>query len=351
MANLVGTSGNDTIVGTDDDDLIDAGGGNDHVEGRGGNDTIYGGAGDDDLFGGDGDDLIYGGDGDDIITGNAGSDTLIGGTGNDIFYGVTPGDVIDGGEGYDRIIFDRSFPEGWRYEVEYDPDNLMNGTIHFFDEDDTPQGMATFVNIDKVDGAPITPPCFTPGTMIATPSGERAIETLKAGDKVLTRDNGIREIRWTGARQMNPMELSRHAHLRPIHIRQGALGNDLPERNMMVSPNHRMLVSSDKTALYFEESEVLVAAKYLTGLDGVSVAGVPVITYIHIMFDQHEIILSDGCWTESFQPGDQSLAGIGNAQRQELFELFPELENIDNVGAFGAARRILKKHEAQLLTR
>ena len=69
------------------------------------------------------------------------------------------------------------------------------------------------------------------------------------------------------------------------------------------------------------------------------------------MFDQHEVVLSDGAWTESFQPGDHSLAGIGNAQRNEIFELFPELESAEGLKAYHSARRSLKKHEAQLLTR
>jgi ABC-type branched-subunit amino acid transport system ATPase component len=118
---------------------------------------------------------------------------------------------------------------------------------------------------------------------------------------------------------------------------------------MMVSPNHRMLVANDKTALYFEESEVLVAAKHLTGLEGVEVVDVNWTTYVHVMFDQHEVILSDGTWSESFQPGDQTLDAMGNAQRNEIFELFPELKTRDGIEGYISARRSLKKHEARLL--
>ena len=67
--------------------------------------------------------------------------------------------------------------------------------------------------------------------------------------------------------------------------------------------------------------------------------------------DQHEVILSDGTWTESFQPGDLSLAGIGNAQRTEILELFPELATREGVDGYTSARRTLKKHEAKLLTK
>jgi hypothetical protein len=75
------------------------------------------------------------------------------------------------------------------------------------------------------------------------------------------------------------------------------------------------------------------------------------VTYIHFMFDQHEVVLSNGCWTESFQPGDHTLQGIGNAQRTEILELFPELGTKQGLAGYQAARRSLKRHEAMLLAR
>jgi len=116
----------------------------------------------------------------------------------------------------------------------------------------------------------------------------------------------------------------------------------------MVSPNHRVLVSNDKTALHFDEREVLVAAKHLTGLAGVSVVEGAGVAYFHLLFDQHEVILSNGTWTESFQPGEQTLRGIGNAQRTELLELFPDLAEEVGLTGYEAARRSLKRHEAAL---
>jgi len=148
---------------------------------------------------------------------------------------------------------------------------------------------------------------------------------------------------------MSGEELTAKEHLRPVLIRQGALGNDLPERDMMVSPQHRVLVANDKTALYFEEREVLVAAKHLTDMEGIDVVEVSHTSYIHVMFDQHEVILSDGTWTESFQPGDMSLAGVGDAARDEILELFPELATREGIAAYAAARKSLKKHEAKLV--
>ncbi|WP_372574358.1 Hint domain-containing protein [Ruegeria jejuensis] len=175
--------------------------------------------------------------------------------------------------------------------------------------------------------------CFTPGTLIATPKGERKVEELRAGDRVVTRDNGIRKLSWTGLRRVSARQMVRAGHLQPILIRAGALDFELPERDMLVSPNHRVLVASDQTALYFEEREALAAAKHLTGLVGILRAELPEISYVHIAFDTHEVVLSDGAWSECFQPADPSRTGVGggNAQRNELYELFPALKTRQNI--------------------
>lgn len=220
--------------------------------------------------------------------------------------------------------------------------NGIDGTVEFLNGGCGVTGSVNFTNIEKVI-------CFTPGTLIATLTGERKLESLREGDKVVTRDNGIQEVRWIGRRQLTDQDLARAQHLRPVRIRAGALGGGLPERDMVLSPNHRVLVSNDKTALYFDDREVLVASKHLTGLDGVDEIEVNMVTYIHFMFDQHEVVLSDGSWTESFQPGDISLDGLVNAQRTEIFELFPELKTAEGMKDYPAARRSLKKHEARAL--
>lgn len=191
--------------------------------------------------------------------------------------------------------------------------------------------------------------CFTPGTKIATLKGEVLVENLVAGDKVVTRDNGIQDIRWTGQKKIDWRVMTTNPHLKPVLVRQGSLGNNLPERDLMVSPNHRVLVANERTALQFDEAEVLVAAKHLIG--GISVRSIDSMgtTYIHFMFDRHEVVLSDGIWSESFQPTDTSLKGFGNSQRAEIFEIFPDLETSDGRAAFGSARRTLTKDEASQL--
>ncbi|MGH1368913.1 MAG: Ig-like domain-containing protein, partial [Maritimibacter sp.] len=332
-----GGDGDDVIYGQDDDDVL---------YGDEGDDTIDGGIDEDMIFGGEGDDVLLGGAGDDIIDGGEGEDEAFGGDDRDTFLNVGPNDYVDGNEGgddWDTLDLRGSAPVGGGLKVTKDPDNEENGVVEFFDDEGNSTGTMEFYNIEDVV------PCFTPGTLIATPKGERLVEELQMGDKVITRDNGIQEIRWIGAKPMDWKTLNSNEHLKPVLIRAGSLGNGLPERDMLVSPNHRILVANDRTALYFDEREVLASAKHLVDNKTISTVDVKDVTYIHFMFDHHEVVLSDGAWTESFQPGDYSLKGIGNSQRQELFELFPELETQEGIEDFSAARRVLKKHEAQML--
>ena len=370
---LYGGDGNDTIYGRDDNDILFGGAGNDELFGgvdndrlRGGegDDTLNGDEGNDTLIGGRGNDLLNGGEGDDFIRGGRGNDTIFGGSGADFMFGGADRDVFNitagqgagstiyggaAGDDFDRLLI-RGAPATYRVvETWLDSDgNGINGRVDYFDGAGNVVGSVTFENIEEI----ATTPCFTPGTMIATPKGEVPVEQKpKAGDRIITRDNGIEELRWIGQRKFDWAHLTANPHLRPIMVRRGSLGNGLPERDMMLSPNHRVLVSNDRTSLYFDEHEVLVAAKHLVGGKGIFEVESIGTAYIHLMFDQHEVVLSDGAWTESFQPGDYSLNGMGNAQRNEIYELFPELKTKAGLEDYTAARRTLKKHEAKLLVR
>lgn len=192
-------------------------------------------------------------------------------------------------------------------------------------------------------------PCFTPGTAIATPKGEVLAEDLRIGDRIVTRDNGLQPITWIGKKRIDYKQLNALPTVRPILIKEGAIGGGLPERDMLVSPSHRMLIVSEFAQLYFDRAEVLVAAKHMLNMDGVEISNQPYITYLPIMCENHEIILSDGTWSESFQPGDFTLKGFDSAQREELFLLFPELETPEGVAAYSAARRSLSRRESKML--
>jgi hypothetical protein len=164
---------------------------------------------------------------------------------------------------------------------------------------------------------------------------------------ILTRDNGFQPLIWAGQRHLSASDLVVQPRLCPVRIGAGALGHGLPVRDMMVSPQHRMLVDGPRAEMLFGESEVLVAATHLTGLPGIEGLGPQGITYVHIMFDGHEIVCADGAWSESFQPAQRMMDGMGREQIEELLALFPELAV--NEVAFPSARQTLKAHEAKVL--
>lgn len=171
--------------------------------------------------------------------------------------------------------------------------------------------------------------CFGRGTLIETPTGPRLIEDLRVGDLVLTKDNGAQPVRWIGSRMLR-VELMLSPKLRPIRIRAGALGNGTPTSDLIVSPQHRVLVRSRVARRMFDTDEILVAAKQLLQLDGIDIAeDMQEVEYFHILFDQHEVVVSNGAETESFYPGPQGLKSVGHAAQKEIFALFPELRDHD----------------------
>lgn len=169
-------------------------------------------------------------------------------------------------------------------------------------------------------------PCFARGVMIATPDGDVAIETLEVGDLVLTGDRGAQPIRWIGQAKLAARDLASRECLRPIRIAAGALGESSPRTDLVVSPQHRIVVRSKVAQRMFGTPEVLVAAKQLCQIDGIDIAtDLDVVEYFHMLFDQHEVVFSNGAETESLYPGPEALKAIGEAARHEILTLFPEL--------------------------
>lgn len=190
--------------------------------------------------------------------------------------------------------------------------------------------------------------CFTPGTMIATRDGQKRIETIEPGDLVLTRDNGHHPVSWVGTHVLNQNDKA--CISKPIVIQANALGEEFPERDLCVSADHHMLIQSERAAQLFDEREVLVPAQYLTKLPGVSVASESATTYLHLLFDRHEIIMANGGWAESFLPGPDTMLGLKRAARDDVLALFPQLEQAKQVKNYDSARRLLKAYEAHMLT-
>lgn len=191
--------------------------------------------------------------------------------------------------------------------------------------------------------------CFTPGTRIETPEGPRLVEELREGDHVQTKDDGAQEIQWIGSRRMTGARLFAMPRLRPIRIRAGALGVERPEEELLVSPEHRMLISGDVARALFNTSEVLVAAKDLLNNATVTVdLAVREVTYIHLLLPRHQILWANGIETESFHPASATLSTLDEADRLRLLARYPAMEKAPlTYGGF--ARRSLSGSEAAIL--
>ncbi|MBI1492854.1 Hint domain-containing protein [Halocynthiibacter styelae] len=212
------------------------------------------------------------------------------------------------------------------------------GNYEITDGDEDGQiGNISFSNFETIKFEVV---CFVQGTRILTDLGEVAIEDLQPGDMVKTLDNGYQPIRWIGSKTV-PAE----GHLAPVLIREGALDNS---RDLLVSPQHRMLLRDWRLELITDSNEALVPAKHLVNDTTILRRPGGDVEYFHMLFDTHQIVFSEGAPSESFHPGETSMGSFSDAARQEIYEIFPELEA--NVHSYGpSARMTLKPWEMRAL--
>jgi len=325
------------------------------------------------------DDILSGGDGDDSIDGGLGDDTLTGGAGNDVFFElagqgadtITDFNVGNTGAIDDGIQTNNDFVNlepffnaatlaavnsaGGSFSNPLDmlradaADGRIDGEIATIDfsaqigdvdlvlQDGT-GGFVTGTDL-TFDNTNV---CFTKGTLIETPGGLTPIEQLRAGDMVLTMDDGPQPIRWIGSNDIAPEVLAQQPRLRPIRIRAGALGLNMPKRDLMVSPQHRVFVRSIVANRMFGNFEVLVPANKLVTCDGIEIANDVVdVSYWHMLFDKHQIVWSNGAPTESLFAGPQAMLAVSPEASEEIKSLFPHILEPDFVPV--SARMIPEK--------
>lgn len=192
--------------------------------------------------------------------------------------------------------------------------------------------------------------CFTPGTRILTPDGTCPVEEITPGQTILTRDNGLQEVLWTGQHRLGGARLFAMPHLRPIRLRAGALATGIPDGDLIVSPEHRLLVTGASARALFGETEVLVEARDLLDDRRVTVEhGLTEVTYIHLLTARHQVIWANGVATETFHPARADLTLIDPTARGALLSSAPGIAA--DPAAYGAdARRCLTRPEAAILT-
>ncbi len=198
------------------------------------------------------------------------------------------------------------------------------------------------------DNAPLVI-CFTQGTMILTEHGERPVEDLAVGDLVQTQNSGLQPIRWISSRHLDSVFLAGAAHMNPVLILAGALRPNVPSRDLLVSPQHRMCLEVATAQLLFGSDRVLVAAKHLINDRTIREArDLGHVTYFHMLFDAHQIVFANGAPSESLHTGDVALSALDKSARDEVLELFPELINRQTIGE-KTAYPVLKSYEVRVL--
>lgn len=203
-------------------------------------------------------------------------------------YADAPTNVISGLQAGDFISILDATITGFHYtaatgnlELDFAGKPALNVTL---------DNNATNLGNLALQGGEITIACFYPGTRIAVPGGEAAVETLETGDLVRTVSGAVRRIRWMG-RQPVSTRFGDPLRVLPIRIRAGALGAGLPARDLLLSPAH---------AVFFE-GILIQAGALVNGTSIVREAAVPeVFTYHHIALDSHELLLAEGLAAESF---------------------------------------------------
>lgn len=320
------------------------------------------------LFGEGGNDQLIGGDGRDTLIGGAGADTLTGGDGPDLFVVDTGGDVITdfdattgifGGPAPNQTDNDFVDLSAFYNETTLAAWNAANpGSFHLrpidwlrADQADGSLDTAGGLRILGADGLAVDADqmgfentgviCFAAGTLIATPRGEIPVEALRSGAHVLTLDHGAQPIVWAAA---TAQVWSAGAHPdKPILIRAGSLGRGVPHRDLVLSPQHRVMISGPEDPV-----GMFVPAKSLIGLHGIrQMSGCRSVVYHHIMLERHQVVVSNGTPTESFYPGRMALKMMAPHLRAAALHALTGATKGAGLAAYPLARKTLRMQDAR----
>jgi len=187
-----------------------------------------------------------------------------------------------------------------------------------------PRTEYTLVGVDTSDArrrfAEAACVAFTRGTRITMATGAQvAIEDLKLGDRVLTRDDGPKEIRWIGHNTRRAV-----GDFAPVLIRKGALNN---ENDLIVSPDHRLFIYQRDDAIGAGRSEVLVKVRHL--INGSTVVRLEggFVDYFQLLFDSHQIIYAEGIAAESLLVDPRTRAALPDEVDAALAKALPGHED------------------------
>lgn len=166
---------------------------------------------------------------------------------------------------------------------------------------------------------------FTRGTHITMSSGEqRLIEDLKVGDRILTRDDGVQDIRWIGQTTVRAV-----GEFAPIKIRAGTLNND---HDLIVSPDHRLFIYQRSDEVGAGRSELLVKARHLVNGYTVTLMDGGFVDYFQLLFDSHQIIYAEGIAAETMLIDTRTKPVLPEDLATALGEVIPGHSDLPHAG-------------------
>ncbi|SOH94835.1 Hemolysin-type calcium-binding repeat-containing protein [Monaibacterium marinum] len=317
---LTGNGQDNELTGLAGTDSLSGGDGSDRLDGGTQSDTLDGGSGDDTLIGGDGSDLfIWDGASNDVIidfgvgnTGAAGDEGVTTFTGDNDFVDLT-------GVFNDRTLSAYNAAAGTNFATAFGAmnDDIADGVIDFNGTDFSGPTLS-FTGRDSLEIDETGVVCFSSETMIATQNGEVRIDQLRQGDLIQTMDNELQPLVMVACRKLCHDTLTSNPKLKPLILSAGLFG---VERSLVVSPQHAMLVKQ-------AGEEVLVRATHMADARGGQVRrmqGCRSITYVHLVFDAHQIIFANGRPAESMFPGPQALSSMTKDALAEFNAIFPDM--------------------------
>lgn len=216
----------------------------------------------------------------------------------------------------------------------------MSAPIRHEDFDDLPTGAAALDRMaepHRSEGIGLVA-----GTRVATPMGYVAVERLKAGDRVLTADGRHAQLIWVGVTRLDC-----EGPFAPVRIETGVMNNIRPLR---LGQGHRVRVAGWRAELLFDAEAVLASARsFVNGIDITIDDSAETVTYVHLMFESHEVVLAENVACETLQPGPDTLRILADmAAIADLVDLAP-IPGAGEAGDMPAALPILSLDEERVL--
>lgn len=226
------------------------------------------------------------------------------------------------------------------------------GTIYFHFPEGQPRLNATdtlVLNLTPAAYRVADPVCFHAGTRIATPFGERPVESLAAGDTVVDWKGIEHEILWVGGSRMDlPIGLiAEFSKWLPVRVVKDAFGKGLPSRDLLVSQQHRLLMATHWAETLFGAHDVLVPARAMLGRSVAFERDLRRVHYYHVLCRSHVILLANDLPAESLFLGDITPSSPAHSSVTQAMQAFPELHR--RMKRMRADYPMLRPREGRLL--